>query len=203
MGEGESAGPEGPSLDRAVAAALGGDADGFAVLYRALTPPLLRYLRVAAPGAEEDLAGQVWAEVVERMPRFRGDAAGFRGWLFTLARHRIVDAHRRRGRGGGRLPESVLEDLPAGAGVEEAVLEGEATRRALALIATLPPGEAQAVTLRVVAGLDVDQVAKVLGKRPGTVRVLCHRGLRRLADQLGAAGGAAAAPPVTVHRRGM
>jgi RNA polymerase sigma-70 factor, ECF subfamily len=39
--------------------------------------------------------------------------------------------------------------------------------------------------LRVVAGLGVDQVASLLGKRPGTVRVLTHRGLRKLAERLG------------------
>jgi RNA polymerase sigma-70 factor (ECF subfamily) len=38
----------------------------------------------------------------------------------------------------------------------------------------------------VVAGLDVGRVAEIMGKRPGTVRVLTHRGLRRLAERLGA-----------------
>jgi RNA polymerase sigma-70 factor (ECF subfamily) len=45
------------------------------------------------------------------------------------------------------------------------------------------------VTLRVVAGLDVGQVAAIVGKRPGTVRVLAHRGLRRLAEWLAAEDG--------------
>jgi RNA polymerase sigma-70 factor (ECF subfamily) len=40
--------------------------------------------------------------------------------------------------------------------------------------------------LRVVAGLEVQRVAEIMGKRPGTVRVLTHRGLRRLAERLGA-----------------
>jgi RNA polymerase sigma-70 factor (ECF subfamily) len=52
---------------------------------------------------------------------------------------------------------------------------------ALALIATLPKDQAEAVLLRVVAGLDVAQTAAVLGKRPGAVRVAAMRGLRRLA----------------------
>jgi RNA polymerase sigma-70 factor (ECF subfamily) len=38
--------------------------------------------------------------------------------------------------------------------------------------------------LRVVGGLPVEEVARVVGKRPGTVRVLQHRALRRLASQL-------------------
>ena len=57
----------------------------------------------------------------------------------------------------------------------------EATRRALALVMTLPPGQAEVIFLRVVAGLDCAQVGRLLGKTPGAVRVLSHRGLRRLA----------------------
>jgi RNA polymerase sigma-70 factor (ECF subfamily) len=60
------------------------------------------------------------------------------------------------------------------------------SRTAVALIATLPPGQAEVVLLRVVAGLDVAQVAAITGKRPGNVRVLTHRALRRLADRLAA-----------------
>ncbi len=40
------------------------------------------------------------------------------------------------------------------------------------------------VALRVIAGLDVEQVCRIVGKRPGAVRVLAHRGLRRLAERL-------------------
>jgi RNA polymerase sigma-70 factor (ECF subfamily) len=43
--------------------------------------------------------------------------------------------------------------------------------------------------LRVVSGLEVQRVAEIMGKRPGTVRVLTHRGLRRLAERLGGADG--------------
>ena len=41
------------------------------------------------------------------------------------------------------------------------------------------------VLLRVVAGLEVAEVATITGKRPGNVRVLSHRALHRLAERLG------------------
>jgi RNA polymerase sigma-70 factor (ECF subfamily) len=56
------------------------------------------------------------------------------------------------------------------------------------LVAELPPDQAEVVALRVVGGLEVAEVAKIVGKRPGTVRVLAHRGLRRLAGRVEAAG---------------
>jgi RNA polymerase sigma-70 factor (ECF subfamily) len=67
-------------------------------------------------------------------------------------------------------------------------LELQSTRTALALIAELPRDQAEVVALRVLGGLDVAEVARILGKRPGAVRVLAHRGLRRLAQRLEAAG---------------
>jgi RNA polymerase sigma-70 factor, ECF subfamily len=63
-------------------------------------------------------------------------------------------------------------------------VEGLSTRAALAVIGQLPHDQAEVVLLRVVAGLGVEQVARLLGKRPGAVRVLAHRGLRRLAERL-------------------
>jgi RNA polymerase sigma-70 factor (ECF subfamily) len=75
------------------------------------------------------------------------------------------------------LPERVALDNRAAIAVES-----DATRRALALIAQLPADQAEVVMLRVVAGLDVAEVAQIVGKRPGTVRVLSHRGLRRLVE---------------------
>lgn len=53
-----------------------------------------------------------------------------------------------------------------------------------ALLRGLPGDQAEILLLRVVAGLNVDQVAAVLGKRPGAVRVAQHRALRRLAARV-------------------
>jgi RNA polymerase sigma-70 factor, ECF subfamily len=65
---------------------------------------------------------------------------------------------------------------------------GQSTRAALALVAELPADQAEVVALRVLGGLDVAEVARIVGKRPGTVRVLAHRGLRRLARRVEGAG---------------
>jgi RNA polymerase sigma-70 factor (ECF subfamily) len=52
------------------------------------------------------------------------------------------------------------------------VLEAQLTRAALALLAELPADQAEVVVLRVLGGLEVAEVARIVGKRPGTVRVL-------------------------------
>jgi RNA polymerase sigma-70 factor (ECF subfamily) len=60
-------------------------------------------------------------------------------------------------------------------------MDNDGTARALRLVATLPAGQAEMVMLRVVAGLDVADVAELVGKKPGTVRVTVHRALQTLA----------------------
>jgi RNA polymerase sigma-70 factor (ECF subfamily) len=59
---------------------------------------------------------------------------------------------------------------------------------ALRRVARLPDDQAEVVALRVLAGLSAEQVAEIVGKRAGAVRVLQHRGLRRLANELTAEG---------------
>ena len=81
-----------------------------------------------------------------------------------------------------------MAELPAPDDPVAAVLEAHSTRAALALLAELPPDQAEVVVLRVVGGLEVAEVARIVGKRPGAVRVLAHRGLRRLARRLEGAG---------------
>jgi len=177
----------GPSFPAVLEAAQRGDERAFAVLWRELQPAVLRYLRVAAPDAAEDLAADTWVSVIRGLPRFRGDEPGFRALLFTAARHRALDWRRQTSRSRvAAVPVEALDDRTAPDDPAEAALEAQSTRAALALIAELPRNQAEVVALRMVAGLDVAQVARIVGKRPGAVRTLTHRGLRRLAERLAA-----------------
>ena len=177
------------------AAQEGGDW-AVAILYRWLHPALVGYLRGRAGDEAEDLAAETWLAVARGLRAFSGDEAAFRSWVFTIAHRRLVDHHRantRRvrthtltpgdGPGGavdGPSPEPASTDDPAGETVS-AMTSDAAVRH---IVSLLPPDQAEIVLLRVVAGLPVDDVAQMTGRRPGTVRVLQHRALRRLAERL-------------------
>jgi RNA polymerase sigma-70 factor, ECF subfamily len=172
-----------PGVLRAAAA---GDETAFARLWRDAHPPLLRYLRVLARDAAEDVAGEVWLEVARGIARFKGGEPEFRGWLFTLARRRVTDLRRHEARHPVRLTDDTRElERPGADDTAMAALDNLSTEAAVALIASLPRDQAEVIVLRVIAGLDVSQVARIVGKRPGTVRVAAHRGLRTLAARLG------------------
>jgi len=176
----------GAAFPEVLAAAAGGDERAFTRLWLDLQPPLLRYLRVLAPAVAEDMAAETWLEVVRGLARFTGDELRFRSWIFLIARHRTIDWRRRTARQATEpVPVDALAHLEAPDDPAAAALDAISGRSALALIATLSEDQAEVVTLRVVAGLDVAHVAEIVGKPPGTVRVLAHRGLRRLAERLG------------------
>ena len=154
-------------------------------LYRALHPALLRHLRVSHAWQAEDIAADVWLEVASLLPRFVGGDDAFRAWLFTVARRRSIDSFRR----AGRRPTEALEgeDYATSAdGPDEVAVDlvsAEATIERLHRLLT--PDQVEVLLLRVVAGLPVEEVATITGKRPVNVRVLHHRALRRAADRLG------------------
>ena len=167
-----------------VQAAQGGDEEAFARLWREFQPALLRYLRIKAAPAAEDLAADIWLRLLKALPTFEGDEQGFRGWLFTTARNRLTDWYRSGERRPDLIEHASLVMLPALTDVEEEAAERSSTDRAVALIAELPPDQAEAVMLRIVVGMDVARVAVLMDRSPGSVRVLCHRGLRRLEQRL-------------------
>lgn len=164
----------------------GGDEAAFRRVYRAVQPPLLRYLTVLVGAADaEDVASEAWAQAFRDLDRFEGDADGFRGWITTIARHRALDhlRHARR-RPTSEQPVEGLVELPDAADVEGDTLGRVQSEAALALIASLPRDQAEAVMLRTVLGFDAPTAARILGKRPGAVRAATHRGLRQLAKKL-------------------
>ncbi|MGI8879359.1 MAG: RNA polymerase sigma factor [Jatrophihabitans sp.] len=172
-------------LTDAVHRAQAGDEAAFTHVYRLVQPVLIRYLRVLVGTDADDVASETWAHVCRDLHRFRGDGDGFRGWVATIGRHRAVDHLRARGRRpADPVPVQQLADIPASAQTDTAALEAVSTASAVALIASLPPDQAEAVMLRTVMGLDAATAGKVLGKRPGAVRVAAHRGLRTLASRL-------------------
>lgn len=174
------------AFSTSLALARGGDEAAFARLYRMVQPGLLRYLRGMALDAAEDVAAEAWLEVVRGLERFSGDRQGFTAWVFTIARRKAIDRSRYEGR---RLTSALPDDDAVGPtepDVAEHVEQAEATEAALALVRTLPPDQAEVILLRVVAGLDIAQVAEMMGRSNGAVRVLTHRGLQRLGAMLAA-----------------
>lgn len=163
-----------------------GDENAATELFAEYHPRLERFLRGLEPKAADDLVGEVWLAVARGLPGFDGGAAEFSAWLFTIARNRLADhrrtAARRRTDPVGDLADRGLDATDAASDPAVVVVGRLSAAQAVALVAThLPAEQAEVVLLRVVGGLDVAQVAAVLGRTAGWVRVNQHRALQRLA----------------------
>lgn len=170
-------------MEAVIDRAKDGDADALGQLWRGYQHLLLRYFRAKGMANAEDLASIVWVEVATGIHRFVGSEHDFRRWLFTIAARRRIDDIRsitRRSRDAD-LHQPGRDELmtPSASDESERAL---ALDRAIALVASLPPDQREAVTLRVIGDLNVSDVAAIMGRREGTVRVLVHRGLKRLAE---------------------
>jgi RNA polymerase sigma-70 factor (ECF subfamily) len=168
-----------------LARACRGDEVAFRQLWETFQPRLVRYLRTQGASNPEDIASETWLRVVRDLPSFSGDATKFGGWLFTIGRHQAIDAARQRRRRPvvsatlAQIPDPAAPDDPAADAFARLSLE-----RVVTLLRGLPPDQREAVALRAVAGLAVREVAQVLGKSEGAVRIATHRGLRKLAARL-------------------
>jgi RNA polymerase sigma-70 factor (ECF subfamily) len=182
-----STGADGPgTLDAALAGAQAGDEWAFRVVYRTVQPGLLRYLRGLVGEDADDVASESWGHIVKGLASFHGNGNDFRAWAATIARHRALDhlRHLRRRPMAADGGYDLVPQRPATDDTEALALESVSTEQAIALIATLPSEQAEAVLLRTVMGLDAETAGRVLGKRAGAVRTAAHRGLRRLAATL-------------------
>ena len=175
----------GESFQSVLLAAQAGSEWAFAELYDEYNPLLERYFAARASSMAQDLAAETWLGASRALSKFRGDEVQFRSWLFTIAHRRLADHWKdpNQRRSEQARPES-LTDYLAPDDTEGSVLDSLSGRAAARkIVAVLPPDQAEVVLLRVVAGLDVEQVARILGRRPGTVRVLQHRALKKLAKE--------------------
>lgn len=177
------------SFAEVLAGARAGEAWAAETLFADLQPRLLRFLRSTEPRAADDLAGEVWLAMARGIATFEGDLPGFRAWVFSIARRRLAD-HRRTAvrRATDPVDHEFFRDrtgAPAGQDSMAVVADRLSAQQAVDLIvATLPADQSEVLVLRIVADLDVAQVAELLGRSSNWVRVTQHRALRRLAEAM-------------------
>jgi len=123
----------------------------------------------------EDVTAEVFAAAFVALPAKKA-LSGPYPWLLGIARRKIADSLRRRGRRGGRT-QALTEDLPVErAGLPEAALAREERARLLrGMLAALPEDQREALLLHYVEELPQAEMAVVLGRSAGAVNSLLQR----------------------------
>lgn len=183
---GPSAGWSAPDPDLADVAAARAERAAFATLYRRYLDRIYGYCfyQLGDHHDAEDATERTFMAALRGLDRFEDRGSTFRAWLFRIARNTVANAHRsRRRRRTEPLPDSFERPAPNAdpAGLVALADELHAVRHA---IGEMPDDRRQVIVLRFVDGLSTAEVAEVLDRSPGAVRVLLHRALRDLAARL-------------------
>ncbi len=169
--------------DAALAHQARHDPEAFAELYHRHVGRIYRYHLARSGDAEDaqDLTSQTFLAALERIDTYRGEAV-FLGWLFGIASHKAGDHYRRRRL---NLPLESADELMATDPLPEDVAS---QRSQMALVSQalgdISPERAEALVLRVFAGMSAAEAGQVMGKNEAAIRMLVHRGLRDLHQRL-------------------
>lgn len=178
----------GHSFTDILAAAQAGAEWPWTAIYRELAPPMIGYLRARGAPEPNDLASEVFLQLVRDLPRFEGDERDFRAWVFTIAHRRLLDDHRYRSRRPVEpAPDELFASEPGGDAEEEALQELSA-ERVRGILGRLSPDQQSVLLLRILGDLTVEEVARVLEKPPGAVKALQRRGLMAVRQELARKG---------------
>lgn len=155
----------------------------FSIVYRNYAAQVLGYLTARGVEDPEAVMQEVFLAVLPRLETVTGGVAGLRTFVFSVAHARMVDDHRRRRRTPVELPFEPDLDGREESSAEDEVMERISPDEVQDLLMVLPDEQREVLTLRLVAGLTIEQSAEVMGKSSGAVKQLQRRALIRLREQ--------------------
>ena len=166
--------------------AMSGDRDAVARLLEVIRPLVARYCRGKLGPVDrsflsaDDVAQEVCLAVLGALPNYRVQGRPFLAFVYGIAAHKVVDAHRSVSRGRTDPVADVPDVVAADAGPEQHAMRGELSEQLRALLDELPEKQREILVLRIVVGLSAEETAEIVGASAGAVRVAQHRALTRL-----------------------
>ncbi len=178
------AGQRGETFPAVLLAAQAGASWALSDLWLRFAPGVTGFLRSKGSAEPEDLTSEVFMAAFDQIADFEGDEAAFRSFVFTIAYRRLVDELRKRTRRGTDVEWTPDTDTRSTESAEQEAMDRMGEERARALIEELPIDQRNVLSLRIFGDLTIEQIAEVVGKRPGAVKALQRRGLEALRRKL-------------------
>lgn len=176
----------GPSFELTVAKAIEGDSGAFEAIYRGYARRVRAFADARGSDDAEAVANDVMLRVFQNLANFRGDEPAFVRWVFTIARNRLIDAHRASTRRPVRSEREVPERAEESA--ELVALGQMSVPETLARLSILTTDQREVIALRLIDDLSLADVAEIVGRPVTAVKALQRRGLRRLQRHILAEG---------------
>jgi RNA polymerase sigma-70 factor (ECF subfamily) len=167
-------------------AAMAGDRSAVGRVLAIIGPMVTRYCRARLGRVDrssvsaDDVAQEVCLAVLTALPKYRDQGRPFLAFVYGIAAHKVIDAHRASTRNRSEPVADVPDSMETADGPEQRALRVELSVEMARLLDTLPEKQREILVLRVVVGLSAEETAEAVGSTPGAVRVAQHRALARL-----------------------
>ncbi|HYY45730.1 MAG TPA: sigma-70 family RNA polymerase sigma factor [Candidatus Angelobacter sp.] len=165
------------------------DPDAFGALYDRYFPQIYRFAfsKVRDQSRAEDVTSEVFFKALKNIKKYTYEGHPFSSWLYQITVNAVADHYR-----GPVGKEVDLEETAAMPSSEPSVLDEvvrrERSRQVWSMIDRLPTQQRTAMILKFGEDRKIDDIAVIMGKSPGAVKLLLHRGVERLRRDLGGGG---------------
>jgi len=170
-------------VEKLVVQAVNGDTDAFGDLYIIFVEKIYRYVfyHIKSKMAAEDITGEVFLKAWRAIGSCRGKESTFSPWLYRIAHNQLVDEIRKK----DRHVSLELDNVEIISDSESSVERYPEKQELLKLIDRLPSNQRQVILLKFIEGMDNREIAKIMNKSEGAIRVTQMRALAALREELG------------------
>jgi len=164
-----------------------GDSFAFGELYECHAPAIFRFLfaHLDSRMDAEDLTGEVFLKAWQSLPKYNERGVPFLAFLFRIARNILIDHYRRSNRQESKAPEE-LDGFKQEGILEPVELVGSRMehQHILQVLSGLRSDYQSVLTLRFISELSPEETAQVMERSVGAIRVLQHRALTALRQEI-------------------
>ena len=161
------------------------DPDAFGALYDRYFPQIYRfaYSRCRDQSVAEDVTQDVFFKALRNIQRYTYSGHPFSSWLYQIAVNAVADHY--RGPVGKEVELEEGASMPSNEPtVVDEVVRRDRSRRVWAAIDDLPPQQRTAMILKFSEDKKIEEIALIMRKSSGAVKLLLHRGVERLRREL-------------------
>src|SRR6195952_970169 len=156
---------DGAGFESFVDTAVGGNREALSLLLARIHPLVVRCARSRLSSGHrslstaDDVAQEVCMAVMTALPSYRRDGRPFLAFVYGIASHKVVDAHRAAGRSRSTPVDSVPETPVVDGGPEALVLAQSSAHSMAGLLKSLTPVHREILRLRIGVGLSAEDTA--------------------------------------------
>ena len=156
------------------------DPEAFGALYDRYFGQIYRFVfsRLRDQTAAEDVTSEVFIKALRSIPCYQDAGRPFTAWLYQISVNTINDRYR------ANRPTVDLDEMydlaAAGPGLEDTAVQRSELRQIWGAVESLPAPQKTALVLKFQEDMKISDIAAVMGKSEGAVKLLIHRGVTRL-----------------------